>query len=804
MAANLPLQLTSFLGRESDKAEVVRLLSSSRLFTLKGTGGLGKTRLALEVAHQLNHRFADGVWMVDLAPLRDAALLPQTIAQALGFQPVPSQPLLESLLGYLQPKQLLLLLDNCEHLIAACAQLVQQLLSHAPELSVLATSREALAVAGEVVYPLQGLAWPAGVGSHDLLHYDAVRLFVERARDASPKFALTPENAPAVVEICRRLDGIPLALELASARVKVLTVQEIATRLENRLSLLASGQRAGLEARHLTMRAAIDWSHALLDPIEQTLFCRLAVFEGGCTLAAAEAVCLGDGLRADSLLEVLSSLVDKSLVLAETLVRSQARYRMLETLHEYALEKLTESGQAAMLRERHLELFLARAEEAEARLYEADQPLWLNWLEDEHDNLRVALAWTLEAGKIAEGLKMASSIMRFWEIRGYSQEGLGWFGRLLGQMHDTVPLTIRINALTNAAFLASFVGDAPTTRAYGQQAVALAESAGEEGKPLLIYALGGLASSTEMMGDYATTFAIQERGIGLLRQSDQPPHVLGMFVMVQGGTALEIGRYTEARAYLNEAMTLALGANDGFRQAHTLNSLGDLARCERNYPEARADYEQSVDLLRDLEAQGDLATPLHNFGFTLLHLGDHQQAHILFLESMELHKTLHDKLGMAECLVGFAALSIVRGLPAGVRWLAAAEAVNRPRVKASWTAFRLERERYLELARSKFSETEFQSEWAAGQGLRLEEAIKQALGLTLAKPAAAAKRPDHLTERELELVVLIGLGKSNGDIAQELSLSKRTVEKHVANILSKLGFTSRAQVVRWAIENRLK
>lgn len=803
MAANLPLQLTSFIGRENDLTEVGRLLSTTRLLTLVGVGGYGKTRLALEVARQLSDRFADGVWMADLAPLRDAALLPQTVAQATGFQPAPGQPLLESLLGHLQAKQMLLLLDNCEHLIAACAELVQQLLSHAPELSVLATSREALGVAGETVYPLQGMAWPVGLGSHDLLQYDAVRLFVERARAASPRFALTPENASAVIEICRRLDGIPLALELASARVKVLTVQEIAARLENRLSLLSSGQRGGLESRHLTMRATIYWSHALLNPQEQTLFRRLAVFEGGCTLAAVEAVCAGDGFEAGRILEVLSSLVDKSLVLAETLGRAQARYRMLETLREYALEKLTGSGEAAILRERHLELFLGRAEEAEAKLYEADQLLWLNWLESEHDNLRAALAWALEAGKIAEGLRLANGILRFWEIRGYAHEGLGWFGRLLARTDDTVLLAVRVNALTNAAFLASFVGDALITQAYGQQAVALAEAAGEAGKLLLIYALGGLASGTEMMGDHAATFAIQERGIGLLRESDQTPHMLGMFVMVQGGTALEIGRYAEARAYLNEAMTLALAANDGFRQAHTLNSSGDLARCEGHYLEARAAYQRSIALLRKLEAQRDLATPLHNLGFTFLHLGDLEQAHTLFLESMELHQAQHDKLGMAECLVGFAALAIVQGLPLGVRWLAVSKTVNRPRVKTSWAAFQLERERYLELAHSKLSEAEFQSEWAAGQGLGLEEAIEQALGLTLAKPAAAAKRPDDLTEREQELVALIGLGKSNGDIAQELSLSKRTVEKHIANILSKLGFTSRAQVVRWAIESGL-
>ena len=802
MATNLPLQLTSFLGREQDKAEVVRLLSSGRLLTLTGAGGLGKTRLALEVAHRLSDQFANGAWMVDLAPLRDAALLPQTIAQSIGFQPTAAQPLLESLFEHLQPKQMLILLDNCEHLIAACAELVQQLLLQAPELSLLATSREALGITGETVYPLQGMAWPSGIGSHNVLQYDAVRLFVERAKTTAPKFALTLENTSAVVEICKRLDGIPLALELASARVKVLTVQEIAARLENRLTLLASGQRSGLEARHLTMRATIDWSHALLNPDEQTLFRRLAVFEGGCTLAAVETVCVENGIEVGRILEVLSSLVDKSLVLAETLGRAQARYRVLETVREYALEKLTEAGELTQLRERHLELFLSHAEEAEGKLYEADQPLWLNWLEGEHDNLRAALAWSLEAGEIAEGLRLANGILRFWEIRGYAQEGLGWFGRLCAQMDDTVPLAVRVYALTNAAFMAYFVGNVPTTLTYGQQAVALAESAGEAGERLLVYALGGLGSGMEAMGDFAATFAIQERGIRLLRGSVQAPHFLGMFLMMQGGAATDIGRYPEARACLDEALVFALEARDGFRQAHTFNLLGGLARCEGNYPAALAAYQQSVRLFRELEAQRDLATPLHNFGFTLLHLGDHPQAHALFLESMGLHQAQHDKLGMAECLVGFAALAIIRGLPVGVRLLAAAQALNRPRAKASWAAFQLECERYQALAQAKFGESQFQAQWMAGQGLKLEDALEQALGLPHAQPVATAqKRPNDLTERERELAALIGLGKSNGDIADELSLSKRTVEKHIANILSKLGLTSRAQVVRWTIDN---
>ncbi len=299
---NLPLQLSSFIGRERDLAEVKRLIVTSRLITLTGAGGCGKTRLAIQSANMVSRTFADGVWWIDLTPLHDAALIPQLIAQTLGLRQVPEQPLLESVLNFVRPKQMLLLLDNCEHLLAACAQLAQQLLSHASALQILATSREVLALAGERVYPVSGLAWPSfgeetvrarqpNFDPQDFMQYDAVRLFVERAAAISPHFTLTADNAVAIVEICRRLDGLPLALELASARVNILTVHQIAARLDDRFALLTSGQRTALVPHHHTLRTAIDWSYALLTAEEQLLFRRLAVFAAGCTLDTAEAVC---------------------------------------------------------------------------------------------------------------------------------------------------------------------------------------------------------------------------------------------------------------------------------------------------------------------------------------------------------------------------------------------------------------------------------------------------------------------------------------------------------------------------------
>ena len=399
---------------------------------------------------------------------------------------------------------------------------------------ILATSREPLGIAGERIYPLAGLAWPAidrdavekgknYLDAQTLMVYDAVRLFVERARAISPDFRLTSENAMTIGEICQRLDGLPLAIELASARVNVLTIQEIADRLDDRFALLTSGQRTGIDARHRTLHAAIEWSHALLSTEEQILLRRLAVFAGGCTLDLAEGVCSGDGFSKERTLDILSALVNKSLVVAETTERAQARYHLLETIRSYALEKLEQAGEAAQLRDRHLYLLLARAEEAAPKLGEAHQQLWLNWLESEHDNLRAALTWTLadppDSRHIEAGLRMASALVRFWEIRGFIQEGLIWFERLLARTDEKISPVIRVNALVFASFLTMFLGNAPATLAYGREAVEVAEGVSSEDNAVLAFALAGLGSGARAVGDYQTAFTIGERAIQLVRGS---------------------------------------------------------------------------------------------------------------------------------------------------------------------------------------------------------------------------------------------------------------------------------------------
>jgi predicted ATPase/DNA-binding CsgD family transcriptional regulator len=813
---NLPVQLTSFIGRESDLTKVERLLSEARLVTITGPGGCGKTRLAIQVADNLNGLFEDGIWWVDLAPLLDPTLVPQLVVHTFGIRPLADQPMMEPLINFVRPKQILLVLDNCEHLIDACARLVQQLLTEAPSIRILATSREALAMSGETIYSITGLAWPFpdnDVGRNGqsrfnlqaLMGYDAVKLFVERARSISPSFNLTPENATAIVEICRHLDGLPLALELASARVNVLTVQEIAVRLNNHLLLLTSGKRRDFELRHHTLKAAIDWSFALLTPEEQTLLSRLAVFAAGCSLDMAEAICSGEGILPAMMLDLLSSLIDKSLIVAETSGKTPARYRLLETIRVYALEKLQEAGEATRMHDRHLDLFLSRAEEAMPKQFEAYQQLWLNWLEAEHDNLRAALSWALESKRIETGLRLTSALTYFWEIHSYVQEGLGWMERLLAAADEHVSLEIHVKALVFATFQYMLLSDTQAATTSARKAVELAEASGDANSSILAFAMDGMASASKTAGDFQTSFDIIEKNIIFYRKSG-PPFYLGMTLLSQGENAIQIGNYMIARERLSESLALARQDGDAFRTAHSLNTLGDLARLEQNYTEAANAYESGAALLREIGAQRDLASLLSNLGYACLHLGDVHRAQSLFHESLAIHQAQQNKPGMNECLIGFAATAVEGGQPAaGVRLLTAAETISGQPSASKWKATQMEFEWYLGLARDRITKVDFQAEQATGRTLSLEQAIDyaQQLQVNSTSEKLTKEKVGDLTEREREVAALIAQGKTNRDIAQELVLSRRTVEKHAANILSKLGLTSRTQIVRWAIEKSL-
>jgi len=435
---NLPLQLTSFIGREREIAEVKYLLSATRLLTLIGPGGTGKTRLSIQIAGELLDQYPDGAWFVEFAPISDPLLIPRTTAIAIGLRDEPQRPVIDMLCDYLRGKQLVLILDNCEHLVEACAQMADRLLRACPQIRILASSREALGIAGETSYLVPSLKLPdmQNLPSVEVLSQgEAVRLFIERASAATQKFKVTDENASSVAQICHRLDGIPLAIELAAAKIRALSVEQIAKRLDDRFRLLTGGSRTTLE-RHQTLRAAIDWSYNLLPSAEQVLFRRLPVFVNGWTLEAAESVC-GDEtassvVRRDDVLNLLEHLINKSIVIKEE-IQQETRYRMLETMRQYANEKLVESGESDALRDHHLDYFLTLAETAQPHLQSAEQVEWLKQLDAEHENLRATLDWAIGKKSAEPALRLAGALGYFWDLHSYWLEGAKWLDQALGR-----------------------------------------------------------------------------------------------------------------------------------------------------------------------------------------------------------------------------------------------------------------------------------------------------------------------------------------------------------------------------------
>jgi predicted ATPase/DNA-binding CsgD family transcriptional regulator len=801
---NIPTRHTSFIGRERELTAAGQLLASARLVTLTGAAGCGKTRLALHLIGEINHHYADGICWVELASLAEPALVPQAVARRLRVLEQPGQSLLDRLLAALQEWQLLLVLDNCEHLLSACAGLSEMLLANTA-VTILTTSREPLGVRGEMLYPVRPLSLPPDTLPADdvkgIGQYEAVQLFLERAHAILPHFELTPDNADAVATICHRLDGIPLALELASARLNVLTAEQIAARLDYLFELLPPAVHL-TDSHHDTLYAAIKWSHDLLSEPEQILLRRLSVFAEGCSLATAETVCAGEGLRRKQLLELLSSLVNKSLVLAETQQRGEARYWLLETIRQYAQEKLIAAGERPLLRDRHLHCYLQLVGETESKLRGTYQQVWLNWLEEEYDNIRAALAWSLESGQVEAGLRLAIALYQFWTIRDYAAEGLTWMERLLAQTDEGISAVMRANALAYASFLAGFRGNRAAQMSYGRDAALLAETAGEEGKPALVWALTAQAYGARAAGDYEMEFALAQRVIQLRRELGDG-YYLGLALSIYSYTAMSVGQYDAARTMLDEALPLLREAGNPYRIAMALNFSGDLARCQRDYFQAQPAYEESIALLRELDAVRDLASALHNLGHACLQLGDVDRAHALFDESMALQQVQQNRPGMAECLIGYAALALTRNMPAAAaRLLATVAAIGGEQVIAAWAATRLAYENCLEGVRAALSEAAFQAEQVKGHIVSLEQAVEYAQDTAhkAAAVQAARQQLNALTPREREVAALIVQGKSNGDIGAELVVSKRTVEKHVANILSKLWFTNRAQIVRWGIE----
>jgi predicted ATPase/DNA-binding SARP family transcriptional activator/DNA-binding CsgD family transcriptional regulator len=814
---NLPASLTSFVGRERELLEVKRVLAMTRLLTLTGPGGSGKTRLALEAAADLVGAYQDGVWLVDLAPLSEPGLLVQEVAGVLRMPERPGEPLLDTLVDALRSRQMLLVLDNCEHLVDAVARLVEDLLRSCPNLRLLATSREAVGVTGEVNLPVSPLSLPEPgrlMTVEELEGYGSARLFVERALYRPSAFALTPENAGAVAEVCRQLEGIPLAIELAAARVGVLAVEQISERLSDSLGLLTGGGRT-LTSRQRTLRGSLDWSHALLNEPERKLFGRLAVFAGGWSLEAAETVCSEDGIGQDDVLGLLSELVDKSLVMVGTIANGATRYRMLEPIRQYAREKLEEGGGAEETRGRHAAFFLDVAEEAEPELARPRSATWVQLLEAEHDNLRAALSWVLKRRDAGQGLRFGAALWRFWLAQGYLSEGRRWLEAILAGGEQGPE---RVRALEGLGWLAQYQGDIKRANvAYGEMLQHSRELGDRGNVATALNSLGTLAVST---GDNERAKRYLEENLSLLQQLEEEKNAATTLKSYHAFNLLGILALNEdedaaqATALWKESLALARETGDALRIGVSLCSLGYAAVLQGDNSRAMALCEETLAFAREHEDAGEeiVAETLVNLGLASLGQGEYERAISCFDEALAISQRAGRRASLINSLEGMASLAGVRGeAPLAARLWGAAETAREATGIALPPGDRALHEPRLAAARSRLGEGEWEVALAEGRTMSLEEAAEYVFFRDQTDPPTApgAQEPSadelalNLSGREREVAVLVAQGYTNRQISTELGISERTAGNHVGRILGKLGLRSRAQIATWAIEHEL-
>jgi non-specific serine/threonine protein kinase len=739
---NLPVPPNALLGREWEVAAVRAALQApaTRLLTLSGPGGVGKSRLALSVGAELVAQYPDGVWLVELASLADPTLVPAAVTEVLGLREERSQPLTTTLVEHLRDRQLLLVMDNCEHLLSACTALASALLRAGAGVRILATSRERLGISGEQVHPVPTLNVP---DSHHLPppellgSYEAVRLFVARAQARWPAFALSEQNARAVVTICARLDGLPLALELAAARVGSLPVEVIAARLDERFGLLTLGPR-DVQPRQQTLRATMDWSWELLSGAEQLLLRRLAVFACGWTLAAAQALCAGLDFEEEqpcvvedavpsgeawAVLDLLDGLVSKSLVQVEHLEGEGARYRLLETVRQYAGERLEEAGELGVTRELHLAWCVAQAQAATAELSGAEQGIWLARLEREHDNLRAALSWAREQ-QDDRGLRLAAALCRFWNMRGYLREGREWLERALDATGPT-PAGLRAAALKGAGNLALSQGEYGQAAALCEAALALFRAhADVQGMADSLTTLGIVA---DRQGDYGRAAALFERAVVLARERGDTRQIARTLGNLAAAWRRQGDHEREAALY-NEALDLFQALGDRRSIAVALDNLG-LVACRRGeYGRAAALHEESLCIARELGVRHGVVISLINLGAVAARQGDHDRSTARLREGLLLGLEIGARDEVAEILerlswmaaaCGHAVRAIHLGAAAEVLW----ESLSVPLAGEN----RVDHDRAVHAARALLGEEAFAAAWAAGRALSFDEAVALAL-----------------------------------------------------------------------------
>jgi predicted ATPase/DNA-binding CsgD family transcriptional regulator/Tfp pilus assembly protein PilF len=819
LAGNLPAEPNSFIGRERDLSELAKLLGEVRALTLSGPGGIGKTRLAVRLARDVIGEAGadlDEAWLVELADWHGPTA--QLVAATIGILEEPGVSLPQTLAEALRSRHMLLVLDTCEHQVSDCATLVQLLLARCPWLRIVATSREPLRVRGETVWRVQPLDLPPddAVGD-ELAGHEAIRLFAARAAGARPGFALTEQNLVSVARLCRTLDGIPLGIELSAARVRALSVDQIADRLRDRFQLLDSGDRTA-PPRQQTLRATVDWSYELLDGPEQMLLRRLAVFSGW-NLDMAEQVCSDDAIPAEAVLDLLISLIDKSLVVLDGEAAGDARYRLLDTIREYALERLAAAGEESRLFLRHRDCVLALVEDTASGMFRRGDPPWPVRLAifrrgvAEYGNFRIALDTSLSHGHADQGLRLCAGLLNMWVPHGDQREAATWFDRFLAQEAEVSP-QVQARALAGRASIAFDLQDYDVLLRSAQQGLELSRACGDD--MTVPTALRTLGQAALRAGRFADAIALIDEAIATADAAGNDWES-GLTRAAQAAIAVRQGKLKSAhRAY--ESALDVLSDNNRWGLAQVLYGMGTLARARGDIEQAVRHFEEATEIFRELGAWLEIARCLAGVGWVALTRGDLELAAARLAEGLRLNQACGQRLGVARGLEAFAALAAARQQPEQAARLAGAacqlrESLGQP------TGIGSRIEAMLEVARDLLGASAAAALFAEGREMTADDAVGYALGSPAsgqgrpgssapadpaehawADPArlAAARSSTPLTAREHEIVLLIARGLSNRQIADELVISPATAARHVANILAKLGFSSRTQVASWA------
>lgn len=842
----LPAQLTPLIGREQEIEAACALLRGTevRLLTLLGPGGVGKTRLGLQIATDMRDDFTDGAWFISLAPISEPERVVPTIAQALGLLEAGERSLLEQLQALLREKQLLLLLDNFEQ-VATAAPALTDLLVVCPALKILVTSRAILHIQGEHEFPVPPLAVPEIKrlpDIEDLMQYASVRLFLQRARASKPDFQLTKANGHFIAEICARLDGLPLAIELAAARVKLLPPQALLARLKHLLQVLTDGAR-NMPVRQQTLRNTFAWSYNLLNAEEQRLFRRLSVFVGGCTLEALEAISIALHDEAEHLLDGVSSLIDKSLLQQTAQESEEPRLLMLETMREYGLEALVTAGEEAITRQAHAQYYLHLAEEAAPQLASGAATYWLATLEAEHDNLRAAGDWSLQSDvassesqqRIEAGLRLGVALEQFWYMRGYWSEGRETLGKLLAQARTAglSGTSAYARVLGRAGDLAWLQGEHAAARELAAEGVELARVTGD--KVGLAFSLHVLGNAAWHQGNYEVATMYEQESLALWRDVNNAPGI-ALALQRLGVLTYQQGEQDAGKALLLEGLALCRLLGDKRMMAYCLLALGDQATIVGDYDPATAFLEESLVHFRAIGDRRGIAIPFNNLGNIALSQGKHEIARAYYQESLGLSQEIGSMQHIAHTLSGLAGVAAaihrqdigstqqsLAAVPSSsyeraARLLGAIDALLQ---EISGVLEPMERgiyEQTVATVRLALPREVFTSAWKTGQTMPLEQAIdlaQEASQATTSSPAAQQEQPmlspvpkaalityaAGLTAREVEVLRLVARGLTDAQVAEQLFISPRTVSTHLTAIYSKIQVSSRSGATRYAIEH---